>query len=153
MATTYCLLLNGVATADALPAADWNKLAGVVDRNALLLYSLFGGGRKSGWGLNSGTSTVDLGTGQVGPFWCATAASQAISGMAAGTCYVFAKTDAGSPASGTVDFVRRATSAAILNADGVTNAVLLGKCDYNTTTGIHAVDSSIRGDWPIIAVP
>lgn len=149
MATTYLGLLSGTATGDALSAANVNKLTGAVDRNGAMMYGLFSGGRVTGWTLTSGAATVVSGTGQVGACWCVTTGSQSVSNLTSGTNYVFAKTDAGSPASGTVDFVARTTSAAIANADGVSNAVLLGKGTYNTTSGFIAVDATMRTDWQL----
>lgn len=150
MATTYLGLVNGCAAAGSLAATAWNQMAGAQDRGGgLMMYSLFSGGRKTGWSLQSGTSTVTSGTGQVGACWCSNTASQAISGLSAATCYVFAKADSGAAASGTVDFVARTTSTAITNYDGITPAVLLGKAHYNTTTGMHTIDSSIRTNWQI----
>jgi len=149
MATTYLALLDGTATGDTLTAASWNKVTNAIDRGALTEYSLWGTGRKSGWGITSGASTVATGGGLVGGCWCATAASQAISGLSAGTRYVFARADAGSPASGTIGFVARATSATVTNADGVTEACLLGKGVYVSASGFTSVDSSIRDNWVI----
>lgn len=149
MATTYLALLNGVASGNTLEAADWNKVTEANDRTGYMFNSLLGGGRVSGWGIASGTSTIASGTGNVGACWCATNAAQAISNLAAGTNYVFAKTDAGSPASGTIDFIARTTSAAITNADGQTNAVLLGKGSYVAASGFTSVDTSIRTNWII----
>lgn len=148
MATTYLLLLNDTATGDTLAAANWNKMADAQDRAGLMQYELFDGGRDTGWGIASGTSTVTSGQGQVGPAWCVTGVSQAISGLLnSSTNYIFARTDAGSPASGTVDFVARATSTAITNNDGATLAVLLGKGAYVATTGFTSVTSNIRQHW------
>lgn len=149
MATTYLALLNGVASGDTLSAADLNKANTTLDRIGLKVYALLGSGRLSGWGLTSGGTTVASGAGAVGACYCTTTTSQVISGLAVGANYVFAKTDTGSPASGTIDFVARATSAAITNADGITNAVLLGKATYATGTGITAVDSTLRSSWTI----
>jgi hypothetical protein len=147
MPTTYLSLLSGTVTGAALPAADWNKAAAVVDRTGGLLYAIFGSGRLSGWTLTSGASTVTSGAGQVGACWCKTTAVQAISGLASGsTNYVFAKTDAGSPASGTVDFVARLTSAAVTNTDGVTAAVCLGSAHYVAATGLHAISTGARNN-------
>ncbi len=149
MATTYLALLNGVATGAPLPAADWNKFTGAVDRQAALQYALWGSGRLTGWGITSGTSCVASGTGQVGGCYCVTTVSQAISGLASGTMYVFAKTDAGSPASGTIDFVARTTSGTVTNADGVTAAVILGKGTYVPASGFTSVDATLLDEWGI----
>lgn len=150
MATTYLALLNGVSSGDTLEAANWNKVTDANDRTGYMFYGLLGGGRVNGWGITSGTSTVASGTGNVGACWCVTNSSQVISNLAdSSTNYVFAQTDAGSPASGTIDFVARTTSAAITNADGETNAVLLGKGAYVAATGFTTVDTSIRTNWNI----
>lgn len=150
MATTYLKLLSGVATGDTLAAADWNSLVATQDRAALMQYDLFaGGGVYSGWTMTSGSSYIAAGYGQVGGCWCKTATSQAISGLAAGTVYIFAKSDAGSAASGTVDFVSRATSAAITNYDSTTNAVCLGKATYAAGTGLKALDTTLRANHAI----
>jgi len=150
MATTYMALLNETVTGDVLSAANWNKAAAGVDRQALALYTLLGTGRKTGWGITSGTSTITSGTGKVGACWCVTTAAQAVSGLVAGsTNYVFAKADAGAAASGTVDFVARSTSGLITNYDATTPAVLLGKAHHVAATGLHTIDSSIRSNWAI----
>lgn len=149
MATTYLALLDGVVSEDAFGHADHNKITNALDRQALMGYSLWAGGRNSGWGVTSGTSTIAAGAGQVGPCWCVTGGAQAVSGLASGQQYVFAQTDVGSPASGTVDFVARGTSAAITNADGITNAVLLGGGNYMTSSGFTSVDTGIRDNWTI----
>jgi hypothetical protein len=150
MATTYLQLLSGAATGDALSAANWNKAAGAVDRDALALYNLLGNGVKTGWTLTSGASTVAAGAGYVGTCWCVTAAAQAVSGLYSGsTNYVFAKTNAGSPASGTIDFVARLTSAAVTNYDSVTQAVYLGKATFATGTGFATATTTNRVAWNI----
>lgn len=149
MATTYLALLNGTTSGQAISAANWDKLTGAVDRQAAMQYALWGSGRLAGWSLTSGTSCVASGSGQVGPCYCATTASQAISGLASGTMYIFAKTDAGSPASGTLDFVARTTSGAVANSDGVTAAVLLGKGAYVPATGFTSVDATLLDAWAV----
>ena len=151
MATTYLKLLNGVATGDVLSAANWNAMTGAQDRGGgLMQWALWGSGRKTGWGLTSGASTVQSGTGQVGPCWCVTAAAQAVSGLQTGaTNYIHAITTAGSPASGVVKFVARATSAVVTNNDGITTGILLGKATYIATTGLKTISSAIRDNWGI----
>jgi len=150
MATTYLQLLSGAATGDALSAANWNKAAGAVDRVAQVPYNLLGNGVLSGWTLTSGASTISAGTGYVGTCWCVTLAAQAVSGLYSGsTNYVFAKTDAGSPASGTIDFVARLTSAAVTNYDSVTQAVYLGKATFATATGLGTATTTNRDTWSI----
>jgi hypothetical protein len=150
MATTYLQLLNGAATGDPLPAASWNKAAGAVDRIAQVPYNLLGAGIKSGWNITSGASTVTSGMGLIGACWCRTTAAQAISGLAAGsTNYVYAKADAGSPASGTLDFVARATSAGVTNTDGVTAALYVGKAVYIAATGLKTIVTTGRSAWAI----
>jgi hypothetical protein len=152
MATTYLALLNGTVTGQALPAADWNKTVGAVDRTGGLLYALFGSGWLRGWQLTSGATTVTSGAGQVGACFCSTTAAQAISGLAVGANYVFAKGKAGSPASGVVDFVARATSAAVTNADGVTTAVLIGKATYATGTGLKTITTGMRDAHLVLSI-
>lgn len=149
MATTYLGNLNGAATGDTLSAANWNKATDSLDRVAMLWPKLFTGGIKTGWTMESGATTVISGTGHVGPCWCVTTTSQAISNLTSGTNYVFAKTDAGSAASGTVDFVARTTSASITNYDGVTSALILGSVVYNSTTGIKSITTTPRDTWYI----
>ncbi|MFA5716045.1 MAG: hypothetical protein WC998_09905 [Candidatus Paceibacterota bacterium] len=150
MATTYLALLNGVVTGDTLPAASWNTLAGAQDRAGMVPYNLLGNGVFSGWHLTSGASTITSGAGFVGHCWCNTAAAQSISGLvAASTNYVYAKADAGSPASGTIDFVARATSAGVTNYDGATAALYLGKGTYASATGIKSITSTGKATWSI----
>ncbi len=150
MPTTYLQLLNGAATGDALSAANWNKAAGAQDRLAQVPYNLLGAGVFSGWTLTSGASTVAAGAGLVGTCWCVTAAVQAVSGLLnTSTNYVYARTDAGSPASGTLDFVARATSAGVTNYDATTPALYLGKAHYVAATGLHTIVTTNRDAWGI----
>ena len=154
MATIYLALLNGQATGNILAATQWNKLTEGMDRQGLMAWELDGSARKAGWCLTSGATTLTSGSGQVGPCWCVTVTSQAISGLtAAATNYVFAKTDAGSAASGTVDFVARATSTAIANLDGYTAALLLGKAYYAATTGLKTLSSALVTNLPAYMRP
>lgn len=150
MATTYLQLLNGTATGDTLSAANLNKANCAVDRIAQVPYNLLGAGIKSGWSLTSGATTVTSGMGLIGACWCRTTAVQTISGLlAASTNYVYAKADAGAPASGTVDFVARATSAGVTNTDGVTAALYLGKATYAASTGLKTIVTTNRSTWSI----
>lgn len=149
MATTYLQLLDGKNTGDAVAASELNKWNNAVDAGARKLYELLGQGCLSGWSITSGTSTISSGSAAIGACHCITTTSQAISGLASGTMYVFARTDAGSPASGTVDFVARTTSATVTNYDGVTDALLLGNGTYTLTSGFTSVSSSLRDDWSI----
>jgi hypothetical protein len=149
--TTYLALLNATSTGQSLPAASWNKMTEAQDRGGgQMMAALFVGGVKAGWSLTSGASTISSGNGQVGPCWCVTGAAQAISGLVSGsTNYVFAKTNGGSPASGTISFVARATSTTIANTDGVTSAVILGKGTYVAGTGLKTLSSALRKNWRI----
>jgi len=151
MATRYLKLYGGVQTGDVLGASDWNKLVQAVDRGGgAVVRELLGQGVLRGWELCAGHSTVSSGAGLVGACLCETAGEQAISGLTAGLVnYVYARTDAGSPAAGTVSFVARTASGPVSNDDGVTQAVLLGKGMCRAGSGLSGIDSSLREDWRI----
>lgn len=150
MATRYLKLMDGVSTGDLLTAEAWNKMVCAQDRGGgLIIGELLGRGVAEGWELTSGGSTVSSGAGLVGACWCQTTAPQAISNLATGVNYVFARTNVGSPADGTVDFVSRPTSAPLSNDDGVTCAIPLGKGVYAPGSGLTSVDTSLRQEWVI----
>lgn len=109
-----------------LSAATWNKTVQALDNANRALALQFNKGVTSGWQLSTTKSTVTSGAGVVGGLFARTTASQVISGLANGRNYVFARADGGTAASQTIDFIARATSAAITNPDGVTYATRLG---------------------------
>jgi len=150
MATRYLKLMDGVSTGDVLTAEAWNKMVCAQDRGGgLILGELLGRGVLEGWEISIGSSTVGSGAGLVGACWCQTTAPQAISNLASGMNYVFARTNVGSPGDGTVDFVSRPTSAPLSNDDGITSAIRLGKGTYTEGSGLTSVDTSARQEWEI----
>ena len=150
MATTYLQIANGKATGDTLAAADWNKTAASVDRGAIFSYKQQMGGVLTGWALTSGLSTLTAGEGLVGPCWCKTTVSAAISNLTTGsTNYIYAVTDGGSGASGTVDFKARTTSGTLTNYDALTSGLVLGNGRFVTASGFTSVSTRNRDSFPV----
>lgn len=132
--STTVLGMSTYAAAEVPTAAGWNSSLYALDRVARVLAYPNNGGVVSGWQLAAAKSTVTSGAGVIGPFYCQTTASQVISGIVSGAGtlnYIYARADSGSPASGTVDFVARTTSGALLNPDGITYAARIGYLKMN----------------------
>ena len=90
--TTPLTMRIGVSTGDVLTAEAWNKMVCAQDRGGgLILGELLGRGVLEGWEISIGSSTVGSGAGLVGACWCQTTAPQAISNLASGVNYVFAR--------------------------------------------------------------
>lgn len=145
MATTIYGLDTYTAHAK-LSAASWNEAVQALDRVGRVLAAPRANGVVSGWQFGASASTVTSGAGVVGPNYCKTTAAQSISGLVNGTNYVFARAKGGSPASGTVDFVARASTSAITNADGVTYATRIGYIvkTAGAISGVHSSGTAVH---------
>jgi len=128
VATIYTNLWKPTGSPSGMIWTDYCANVETIERVSRRMWHHRFRGVMSGWtACASSRSTVAAGYGCVGGLFASTAATQAVSGLANGTNYVFAKTKNGTAASGTIQFVGRATSAAIANYDAVTSALLIGK--------------------------
>lgn len=149
MPTTMLGLWAGASQNGTVDDRYYNDAMNATDRLGLGLWHTCKGGVRSGWQLPStaGVSCVTSGQGFVGPVYCRTTVSQAISNLAStGALYIHGITNTSSARDGGLVFTARTTSAAVTNADGLSTGVLLGKLTYNTLTGVTAgtADSTLR---------
>lgn len=148
MATAYLNLWNAGSQAKALSHTYWNDGMAAIDRIGRGLWQASIQGPISGWTLPAlaGISRIKQGYGMVGPQLCVTTASATISGLQVGWNYVHLVAAASAGWAGGIAAKARTTSAALLNTDGVTTGIILGKLNRNALTGVMAgtADSTLR---------
>ena len=148
MATAYLNLWNTGALAGALSHTYYNDAMGAIDRLGRGLYEARVQGAVSGWRLPAaaGVSRITQGKGLVGPQLLVTTASATISGLQNGTNYIHVVAAASAGWAGGIAAKARTTSAPLLNTDGTSSGIILGKVTRNALTGVTAgsADSTLR---------
>jgi hypothetical protein len=148
MSTDFLALFDTGSQAGALSHLHWNDLANAVDRIGEALFRLRIQGPLSGWALpeTSTISQINRGYGMIGAQYCETAASETISGLQAGTNYVHLTADPSAGWAGGVNAKARATSTALLNADGTSSGIILGTLGWAALTGVQesTANSTLR---------
>lgn len=137
--TEHYGLAVGLVTDDFIEPEHHNRVAATVDRVVGgFLKKMMADGAYSGWGLTL-EGTVTAGEGLVGGCWCATNSEQVITGLAAGTNYVFGRAESEGPTTGAVAFFAQ------LSATKAPGTVLLGTAEMNGFGVVTAVEEGLEG--------
>jgi len=148
MTTSWLNLWNAGSQAKALSHTYWNDGMAAIDRLGRAVWEADLQGPLTGWVLPAlaGISRINQGRGIVGPQLCVTTGSTTISGLQNGTNYIHVVAAASAGWAGGIAAKARTTSATLLNTDGVSSGIILGKLTRNALTGVTAgsADSTLR---------